>query len=351
MTHSNIIRPGRRWDYAALSAATRMSLLCLSCVACLARADTPAGLLLAVNEGESTLGIIDPRSGKQVAKISEGGDAGHEVASSFDGRTAYVPIYGNSSLGEPGTDGRALAAIDIASRKVIGRLDFGHGVRPHAPLLNPRDGMLYVTTEIDRTVTVIDPKGLKIVATIPTGQAQSHMLVLSHDGRFGYTANVDPGTVSVLDLSARVLLALIPVSTKIQRIAISTDDSLVFTADQTKPQVAVIDTATRQLRSWISIPAPGYGMTPTPDGRTLLVAMQSLSQVAVIDLKIMRVVRVIDLPKSPHEILVSPDGATAYVSCSARGVVASVRIADWSVTGLIDAGHYVDGLAWTTARY
>ena len=63
--------------------------------------------------------------------------------------------------------------------------------------------MLYVTTELDKAVTVIDPKTLKIVGQIPTGQEQSHMLVLTHDGKHGYTANVGPGTVSVLDMAAQ----------------------------------------------------------------------------------------------------------------------------------------------------
>jgi len=75
-------------------------------------------------------------------------------------------------------------AIDLASRKVVGRLDFGHGVRPHCILMNPNDGLLYVTTELDRTVTIVDPNALKIVGTIPTGQEQSHMLAISHNGRF-----------------------------------------------------------------------------------------------------------------------------------------------------------------------
>ena len=61
-------------------------------------------------------------------------------------------------------------------------------------------GMLYVTTELDKTITIIDPKTLKIVGAIPTGQPESHMLVLSHDGRRAYTANVGPGTVSVMDM-------------------------------------------------------------------------------------------------------------------------------------------------------
>jgi YVTN family beta-propeller protein len=133
--------------------------------------------------------------------------------------------------------------------------------------MNPNDGLLYVTTELDHTVTIIDPKTLKLVGTIPTGQDESHMLVLSHDGRFGYTANVGPGTVSVLDLNAWKLISVIPVSQKTQRISISVDDNMVFTADQTKPRLAVIDTATNKLKTWIPLPASGYGTAVTRDGR------------------------------------------------------------------------------------
>jgi YVTN family beta-propeller protein len=175
--------------------------------------------------------------------------------------------------------------IDIGSRKVVQRFDFGHGVRPHCAVMNPNDGLLYVTTELDRTVTIIDPKTLKLVGTIPTGQDESHMLVLSHDGRFGYTANVGPGTVSVLDLKARKLISIIAVSQKTQRISISVDDRTVFTADQTKPRLAVIDTAMNKLKTWIPLSACGYGTATTRDGRWILVAMQSMSQVAVVDLQ------------------------------------------------------------------
>ena len=98
--------------------------------------------------------------------MPEGGVTGHELIASPDGKTAYVPIYGDSGVGQPGSDGRNLAVIDLVSRKVVGNVDFGHGVRPHCPLVGP-DGLLYVTTEIDNSVTVIDPRTLKIVGPCP----------------------------------------------------------------------------------------------------------------------------------------------------------------------------------------
>ncbi|MGA8443545.1 MAG: cytochrome D1 domain-containing protein [Candidatus Sulfotelmatobacter sp.] len=305
-------------------------------------------MLLAVNQGEATLGIVDPRAGKQVATIAEGGVTGHEVATSFDGKLAYVPIYGDSSVGDRGTDGRELVVIDIGSRKVVQRFDFGHGVRPHCAVMNPNDGLLYVTTELDRTVTIIDPKTLKLVGTIPTGQDESHMLVLSHDGRFGYTANVGPGTVSVLDLKARKLISVIPVSQKTQRISISVDDRTVFTADQTKPRLAVIDTATKKLKTWIPLSASGYGTATTRDGRWILVAIQSTSQVAVVDLQTLQVASTIDVPPAPHEIFISPNNDVAYVSCTKSDKIAAISLSHWSIENLIAAGNRVDGLGWAS---
>src|SRR5258705_1181063 len=227
---------------------------------------TAAPMLLVANQGDRDLSLIDPAAGKQVATVPVDGVTGHEVAASPDGTTAYVPIYGNTGVGKVGTDGTSISVIDLASRKVVHTIDFGHGVRPHCVIYDRNSGMLYVTTELDKTVSIIDPKTLKIVGTIPTGQDQSHMLALSRDGSRGDTANVGPGTVSVLDMKGRKTLAIVPISKNTQRISVSPDDSMVFTADQTKPQLAVIDTATNKVKTWVPLPAVGYGTAPTPHG-------------------------------------------------------------------------------------
>ena len=166
--------------------------------------------LVVDQKGDRSLAIVDPVAGKVIADVAEDGITGHEVAASPDGRLAFVPIYGNSGVGKPGTDGTNIVVIDVAAHKVVGDIDFGYGARPHCAVFGPTDGLLYVTTELDQSVTVIDPKTLKVIDAIPTGQPESHMLALSHDGLHGYTANVGPGTVSVLDVKARKTLKVIP---------------------------------------------------------------------------------------------------------------------------------------------
>src|SRR5579884_2437797 len=302
--------------------------------------------LIVANKGDEAIGIVDPRSHQQIAEVPEGGVTVHEVIASPDGKLVYAPIYGDSGVGKPGTNGQKMVVIDIAQRKIVGSVDFGHGVRCHCPQFGPKNGLLYVTTELDKTVSIIDPKSLKIVGAVPTGQEQSHMLAISKDGRRGYTANVGPGTVSVLDLENKKTLAIIPISKNTQRIALSTDDSMAFTSDQTSPMLVVIDTATNKVKTRVPLPAPGYGTAPTHDGKYLVVCMPDANKVAIVDLAAMKVARTVDVPAAPQEVLIRPDGAVAYVSCDKSAKVAAISTADWKVAKLIDAGKTADGLAW-----
>ena len=308
------------------------------------------GLLLTADKGARSLSIIDPHAGKELALVPEGGITGHEVVASPDGRTAYVPIYGNSGVGKPGTDGRMIDVIDLSTHTVVGHVDFGRGVRPHCPMIGPKDGLLYVTTELDHSISIIDPKTLKIVGSIPTNQPESHMLVISRDGRRGYTANVGPGTISVLDMEARKAITVIPISKETQRIAVSPDGKMVFTADQTKPQLAVVDTDSNKVKAWVPLPGTGYGTAPTSDGRWLIVAVPPVNKVAVVDLATLKVVHTIDVPSSPQEVLVRPDDKVAYVSCDHSSQVAAIDIGTWKVEKLIDTGKGTDGLSWAVKQ-
>jgi YVTN family beta-propeller protein len=304
--------------------------------------------LLVVHQGDATMSIVNPEMGKQVAVVSEDlhGVHAHEVIASADGRTAFLPVYGSSGVGRPGIDGHQILVVDLPSRKIVDRIEFSHGVRPHCPMLNPRNGLIYVTTEIDHTVTIIDPKTRKIVGSIPTGAKESHMLAISQDGRRGYTANVGAGSVSELDLVHRKLIAVVPVAKIVQRISVSNDGKLAFTSDQKEPRLAVIDTKAHDVKTWVPLSGTGYGTAPTHDGRFLLVAIPHENEVAVVDLHSMKVVRSVAVPKSPQEVLIRPDGKVAYVSCAGAHQAAAIDLADWKVAKTIDVGKFADGLAW-----
>ena len=328
-----------------------MISLALACAVVTGAAeDLSRGILLVANKGDHTLGLIDTAAGKMFATVPTDGVTGHEVVASPDGARAFVPIYGSGGVGGQGTDGQLIRVIDLAKRTVTGTVDLGKGLRPHCAVLGPKNGLLYVTTELENAVTVIDPQTLKVIEKIPTGQVESHMLAITSDGKRGYTANVAPGTVSVLDLEGKQVLAIIPVGKNTQRISLSPDDRWVFTADQTQPRLAVIDTRTNGIARWIELPGIGYGSAPTPDGRWLTIALFRTNQVAVIDLTTMQVAHTVTVPNAPQEMLVRPDGAEAYVSCSSSRQVAVIDTQTWTVKKLIEAGPGADGLAWAKGK-
>ncbi len=310
-----------------------------------------SGTLLVANQTDHTLSFIDAAIAKQAFALQEDRITGHEVAVSPDGRTAYLPIYGNAGVGRPGTDGHEMLVIDVPSHKITSVFEFGHGVRPHLPLYDTHRNLLYVSTELDQAMTAIDPTTLKVLYKIPTGAPESHMFTLSHDGRFAYTTNVGPGSVSVLDLDTHKTLAIIPLgqagTVSVQRISISNDDKLLFTSDLDKPRLAVIDTTTRKLKTWVPLPGTGYGSAPTHDGRYLILCLSKSSKVAIIDLQTLAFLKTIDVPAQPQEVLIRPDGLVAYVSCNSDHKVAAIDIKTWKVQSLIDAGNNADGLAWS----
>lgn len=304
--------------------------------------DAP-GLLVVANQYEHTVLIVDPESRHELAKIVVGVN-GHELIVSKDGRFAYVPIYGNSGVGKPGTDGSTVDVVDLKEHKLAATIDLGRGVRPHRAEWGP-DGFLYVTAELAKAVDVLDPATRKVLAEIPTGQEQSHMLVISPDGSRGYTANVGAGSVSVLDLAKRTLVTTIPVAKTVQRISISPDGRRVFTHDQDSPRIAVIDTASNKITAWVELPASAYASEVTPDGRWLL-ALSQKGELYGVDLQSLKVARTLKVSNRASEVLIRPGGEVAYISGTVAGKIEVLDLRKWEIQKPIELTPGVDGLAW-----
>ena len=301
------------------------------------------GLLVVANQKEHTVLVVDPDERRELAKVVVGVN-GHEVMVSKDGRFAYVPIYGNSGVGRPGTDGSTIDVIDLQESKLAATIDLGKPLRPHRAEWGP-DGMLYVTAELGNAVDEINPSTRKIVAEIPTGQKESHMLVISPDGRRAYTANVGAGSISVLDVAKRSLIATIPVAKMVQRISISPDGKRVFTHDQDAPRIAVIDTTTNKMANWIEVPSSVYASEPTPDGRWL-VTLDRNSHAYVIDLESMKVAQILKISGGASEILIRPGGDVAYLSGTGAGKIDVLDLHTWELQKPIELTPGVDGMSW-----
>jgi hypothetical protein len=104
-----------------------------------ASAAAPTGLLVVENQFDHALLLVDPVAKREIARVVVGVN-GHEVSLSKDGRLAYVPIYSNVAVGEPGTDGNTIDIVDLQARKLAGSMDLGarllEKLRPEEPFQN-----------------------------------------------------------------------------------------------------------------------------------------------------------------------------------------------------------------------
>lgn len=303
-----------------------------------------SGRLLVVCKGDQALQVIDLDSGETAGRVVASGFTPHEVAASADGTRAYLPIYSDAWLGRPGTDGRRIDVVDLVGLRVADGIPLEFASRPHDVAVGG-DGLVYVSTELDESLSVIDPAARRRVARLPTGRPESHTFRLSLDGTRAYSSNVDTGSVSILDVVTETLVDVIEVADEINRISISPDGSTVFCADQRRPRLAAIDVESRAV-SWIELPSRGFGTEVTPDGRRLVVALRWESQIAVVDLADRAVASVVDVPSQPQAIVVHPDGTHAYSACDAAQQVVEVDLAQGRVSRLFATGADPDGMCW-----
>lgn len=317
--------------------------LILPSFAALRSGDASEGLLFVANQFEHTALLVDLSSRKTIS--TTGVDInGHEVVVAPDGRFGYVPIYGNSGVGKPGTDGSTIQIVDLQTGRAIDIINLPKPVRPHCAKFGP-DGLLYVTAELANAVYAIDVHSRKVVAEIPTDRPESHMLVISPDGARAYTANVSSGTISVLDLRKHSLITVIRVANKVQRLSLSPDGKWLFTHDQDAPRVAVIDTSTNAISRWIAIPSTVYSSQTTPDGK-YLVADSPGGKLFVVNLSAGVLDKTYEIPAALGEVALAPDGSHAYVSCPQAGTIEILNLRDGKLEEPIHLTKGVDGLAW-----
>src|SRR6266849_2356479 len=187
--------------FVRLSFALVFMMVLTSALLRIAKPAPPAGgLLVVANQKEHTLLLIDPDNRRELAKIVVGVN-GHEVMVSRDSRFAYVPIYGNSGVGRPGTDGSTVDVIDLQARKLVATIDLGKPLRPHRAEIGP-DGLLYVTAELANAVDVIETATNKIAGWIELPNV-AYASAPTADGRWLLTSSMAANQLHVVDLQTR----------------------------------------------------------------------------------------------------------------------------------------------------
>lgn len=304
------------------------------------------GRLLVVCKDDSTLEVIDLETAGPAGAVIASGFTPHEVVATENGRRAYLPVYSDAPVGSPGSDGRRVDIVDLLTFQRVGEILLPFPSRPHQSSLLETDRVI-VSTELDESITVVDRRTLRVVARLPTGQAESHTFAVSVGGRRLVTANVGPGSVSVIDVPSRTLRGVVAVAEKVNRICLEPEGRFAYTADQGSPRIAVIDAELVEHVGSIELPSVGFGTAVTASGSHLVVALRTASEIAVVDRRSGEVVHRVATPDHPQAIVLHPDGVRAYSACDADNCVVEVDIRAGRLLRRIETGRNPDGIAWS----
>jgi len=306
-----------------------------------AKAAKPA--LLVLNKAEATLAIVDPSTMQVVARVPVG-DGPHEVATSADGRTAYVTNYGGQK------PGNSISVIDVVAQKEVRRVDLGPLLRPHG--IFERGGKLYFTAELSRAVARYDPASDKVDLILGTGQVVTHMLVMHPTRPVLYTTNILSDTATVMELDKPEQpgpgprLTHVKVGPKPEALDVTPDGRELWVGHNDDGGISIIDTETNKVKETIKVGGMPIRIKFTPDGRHALVSSPPTGELTILEAATRKEVRRLKIEGTPIGVLISPDGSRAYVAAAQTGRVVAVNLSDLTVGQSVETGKGPDGLGW-----
>ena len=313
-------------------------------------ADVPANAdtLMVGNKQEHTISFIDLATGKEVAR-RETGRAPHEMAVSPDGRTAVAVSYR-----EQGYNGDTLHLFDVtkAAKRSVVTLPGHKGL--HGLKWIGTGNNVIVTSEVTKNVAVVDVTTGKVLASIPTDQEGSHMVAVSEDGNWAFTANIGSGSLTALDLTRNAKLKDVEVGEGAEAITLSPDGKQLWAGANDVRKVVVFDAATLEKISEFPTEGIPIRIEFSPDGRVVAISEPDKNRVIVVGAANRKPVATIDLGgaglQSPVTMLFSPDGKRLWVAATGSAAVAEIGTSDWKIARRLDAGKGADGLAYSKLK-
>jgi len=337
-----------------------------------------ADYLIVLNKSEATASIIDPESGVVVATVPVG-KAPHEGACSPDGRLAVVCNYGARQAGN------TLTVIDVARRKAIRTIDLGKYRRPHGVQFLADGEHVLVTSEMARSLLIVNVQTGEVERAIDTNANGSHMVAVSPDSKRAFVANIASGSISAIDIERGELIKVIPTGAGAEGVAVSPDGKYVWVTNRLADTVGVVDVHSMTLVDTIDVALTdkekqaGMGFESpqgkkfafplrvqfTVDGRRALVSCAGAGLVRVFDAASRKEVARVAMDGAamddegrlfgeefgsspvPVGILMAPSGKFAYVASTRADIVTVIDVANWRIVKRLKAGREPDGMAWS----
>jgi DNA-binding beta-propeller fold protein YncE len=192
----------------------------------------------------------------------------------------------------------------------------------------------------------LDARSGKIFKSWETNQEGGWMLAPTPDDRKIYVANLEGGSIGIIDRIAGAVRTL-PFRQGAIGIDCSPNGREVWVSSMNDNVIAVVDNATGQITTTFD----SQGKAPvrvkfTPDGKRALVVHGESNELSVFDAAKRQLLTAIKLADSPKVITLSIDGRRAFLTNPAAHKMTVVDLAANKVLNTFPVGKTPDGIAW-----
>jgi DNA-binding beta-propeller fold protein YncE len=289
-------------------------------------------VLLATNQNERTVAVVEVRTGRFVANIPVG-DSPHEIAASPNGHWAVATLPGSFNFLQAlrGAGGDKLVVIDVATATLRRTIDLGKDSSPHGVAFLSDNRTVVATSGPHQSVALADIEAGAALGVISAGSnARPHILAVSGDRQSVYSANLEGGTISEIDVATRTLRRTVSFPGEPVVIAVAPDGggAWVIEADKYgRYTLAVVDLTTGAIVARFD----GFEFPPrvgiSPDGALALITDPGRDEIRIYDAPGRQASGRISTGKGtgPSGVSFAPDSRLAYVALQS-GEIAEIGL-------------------------
>jgi PQQ-dependent catabolism-associated beta-propeller protein len=165
-----------------------------------------------------------------------------------------------------------------------------------------------------------------------------------------YVSSEDDNAVIVLDGTSYAKLASIKTSDRPRHLAFSPDRKFIYAACGEGDAIDVIDVAKGEVVKQLDVGEDPEAFDISPDGKRLYVSMEDDGELAIFDLERNETIGAVEVGEEPEGVLAHPNGKTVYVTSEEANLVHVVNVESGELEANILVGNRPRRFALDTSR-
>jgi len=291
--------------------------------------------ILVVSRDEKALKSYDPTTYQLQFSVKLPGDP-HEVVASPDGRFAFSSDF-------EGRD-NTVSVIDLEQKTRVAGVKMDPNYKPHALAITKDGSKLYVTCEASRAVVELDVASQKVARVFKLTADSSHNLALSPDEKWIFVTSQWDNNVTIIDLEKGEIKKSIATGGGAEGVAFTPDGKEAWVVNRVWQTLAIIDMGTMKKLQTMSCEHNPMRAVVTPDGALVIVTSALSDEIALVDRAKREVVGHIKTGDFPVGMAMTKDGSRLYVTNMNGNDVAVVDLTNRKVIHRFPVGGQPEGI-------